>query len=97
MKHLLSIIALFSVGCTTISEPQQPAPPQLAEPCSTDAVQNLVGKPGTPELAADAMKRVGARTVRWLRPGMPVTMDFRGDRLNIELDEQNRVVTLRCG
>jgi Peptidase inhibitor I78 family len=35
--------------------------------------------------------------VRVIRPGQAVTMDFRGDRLNVEIDERNRVRALRCG
>jgi len=32
-----------------------------------------------------------------LKPGMAMTMDFREDRLSIEVDEQNRIVRANCG
>ena len=38
-----------------------------------------------------------ARAKRWIHPGEPVTMDYSQDRLNIELDEANKVTRLSCG
>ena len=39
----------------------------------------------------------GARTVRVIRPGDAVTMDYRQDRLNIELDADGKIVRFNCG
>lgn len=65
--------------------------------CDSSKADALVGRAATSELGAEALKLTGARGLRWIQPGMAVTMDYRPDRLNIELDAQNRVVTLRCG
>lgn len=65
--------------------------------CRNADFSRFVGKAGTNALAAEARAVAGASTVRWLRPGQVVTMEFRDDRLNIELDAGNRVVALRCG
>jgi len=35
--------------------------------------------------------------VRVIKPGMAVTMDYRSDRLNVELDDVNTIKALRCG
>ncbi|MBX6373026.1 MAG: hypothetical protein IRZ13_02175 [Acetobacteraceae bacterium] len=35
--------------------------------------------------------------LRILRPGMMATMDFDSRRLNIHLDQEERVVRLACG
>lgn len=65
--------------------------------CRDVDFSRFVGKPGTSVLAAEARDAAGAATVRWLRPGQVVTMEFRDDRLNIELDAANRVIRARCG
>lgn len=65
--------------------------------CRNVDFSRFVGKAGTTALAAEARAAAGAATVRWLRPGQVVTMEFRDDRLNIELDAANRVVRARCG
>lgn len=65
--------------------------------CDAAKAADLVGQEGTSELAAKALKVTGARGLRWIRPGMAVTMDYREDRLNIYLDAQSRVERITCG
>lgn len=99
MKPFLIAAALLPMACAPMATTPAPAP-EIAmpeQPCSTEQAQGLIGQPGTAELATDALRRTGAKTVRWIRPGMAVTMDFRSDRLNIELDDANRVTRLSCG
>ncbi len=65
--------------------------------CRTDGLNDLIGRAATSELGAEAMRRSGAERLRWIRPGDAVTMDYREDRLNVNLDSQNRVESLNCG
>ena len=65
--------------------------------CKADGLADLVGRPGTAELGAQALNRAGARTLRWIQPGTAVTMDYRQDRLDIHLDAHNVVTRVNCG
>ncbi|WP_423602951.1 I78 family peptidase inhibitor [Sphingomonas sp. MS122] len=65
--------------------------------CDAGRVQALVGREARPGVVQRARQRAGAREVRLIRPGQPVTMDFRSDRLNIEVDHRNRIRAARCG
>lgn len=85
-----------AAGASDAPETAQPAP-EAGGACNASALADLVGQPRSDALGADAMKRSGARSLRWISPGMAVTMDFREDRLNIELDAANKVVSSRCG
>lgn len=92
MIRLLPLALLASCAQTLQVDSNMPE-----ETCSADKAQALVGQPASQELAAEALKLSGARSVRWLRPGMAVTMDYRAGRLNITLDDANRVERLTCG
>jgi hypothetical protein len=65
--------------------------------CDAGRARSLVGREATGALGAEALRLSGARSIRWIPPGAMVTMDYREDRLNIELDGRNRVTRLRCG
>jgi len=98
---VLSAVTLALGGCAVNdAPPKSPPPPPLPEPsaeCTADPAQSLIGQPATAELGAQALSLTGSKTLRWIQPGTAVTMDFRPDRLNIELDEKNAVKAIRCG
>ena len=90
MKPWIVLAALGAIGCAT-------APAAPSGRCNADGLGNLVGQAATAELGADALRRSDARTLRWIRPGDAVTMDYREDRLNIHLDAAGRVERFACG
>lgn len=63
---------------------------------AADALAVWVGKPW-----ADAEETVrageGVATIRVFGPGDAVTMDYRADRLNVELGEGRNIVRIFCG
>ena len=65
--------------------------------CGASLVQSFVGIRANDTLRAEIASRSGARMVRWIEPGTAVTMDFRPDRLNAELDEDGVITVIRCG
>lgn len=91
---LLSVLPLVA-ACATAGT----AGPATEGPgeCRLDAVQYAVGQPYTVELGAALQDKSGARSLRAISPGQAVTMDFRSDRLNIEIDAQGKVVRVSCG
>jgi len=68
-----------------------------ATPCDTEAVQSLIGTQGSETVYAKAVQESGAKSHRALGPTDMATMDFRPDRLNIDLDEAGKITGFRCG
>lgn len=100
--------ALMAVALMGCAEKQSPAPvvtprpdgPVVATPedgCGAGKIGDLVGKSMAATMEANIRKRSGARTIRVLPPGAMATMDFRPDRLNIDVDDKGIVTSLRCG
>jgi glucose/arabinose dehydrogenase len=86
---------------TTTTEPMPPpasttpAPPSTdpaADTCNMAQYASLVGQPST-----DAGVPPASATVRIIRPGDQVTMDFQATRLNIEVGADGMITAVRCG
>ena len=87
-------------GCKTMSDDDSvtnAATEDQRFACDATRVQALVGQNASQALGAEAVRGANARTMRWIRPGDMVTQDFRTDRLNVHLDDQNKVVRIVCG
>lgn len=103
MTRFLIFIALALSGCAT-QEPsmaQNSSRPELAEPpedgCGASKVQSFVGRTLDAATQEEVRTTSGARVVRLIRPGQAVTMDYSIDRLNIEINDREKIMTLRCG
>jgi hypothetical protein len=81
---------------TGTSRPPLANPPAM-EGCDVSDVKELVGRIQDETLTKRAQDMTGAMIVRTVRPGEAVTMDYRADRLTLEIDSAGKVVTARCG
>jgi hypothetical protein len=98
----LAGLFLVLAGCAPATPPAeevQVPKDQAAEAGSCDAAkaQSLVGEQESAAIAEQARQKSGARTVRWLRPGQIVTMEYRNDRLSLQLDAHGKIIAIRCG
>jgi hypothetical protein len=64
--------------------------------CNPDKLDAFTGKVATEALLKQAVAESGAKNARVVKPGMAVTMDFREDRLTINVDAQNRIERIGC-
>ena len=65
--------------------------------CDPQKLTGLTGQTASETVIKKAVQDSGARHARVLKPGMAMTMDFREDRLSIEVDEQNKIARANCG
>ncbi|MET0311793.1 MAG: I78 family peptidase inhibitor [Burkholderiaceae bacterium] len=104
-------VALALAGCAgqpfaqapapgTVASSPAPAPapaPVPAGECNAAPGQYAVGQMAATALEEELRVRTGSQTVRVLRPGQMVTMEFNGRRLNLDVDATGRILRVRCG
>lgn len=88
------LIALPLAACATMPPP---GPPPLAESCNAEAASWAMGHAVSDDIVERIRVETGSRSVRVIRPGQAVTMDYRGDRVNIKLNERDAIVGISCG
>ncbi|NJS13594.1 MAG: peptidase inhibitor I78 [Sphingopyxis sp.] len=71
--------------------------PDVADACGATKLTDHVGSSDSPALRETIAKASGAKAIRWLTPGMAVTMDYRADRLNANIDAAGRYSGFSCG
>lgn len=90
---LLALAACQSEGPADVPPPPQPP---AEDACGASKLARFLGAEAS-GVMAEIGSIVGERNIRTIRPGDAVTMDYRPDRLNVELGEDGRIVRLRCG
>lgn len=96
IRPLALLMPALVLGCAQPAPAPTPAPAPPGE-CAAEPARLLEGKVFDADIRAQAQSLSGARSVRVIRPGQAVTMDFNPFRLNIELDASDRVLRVRCG
>ncbi len=98
IRPLALLVPVLVLGCAQPAP--APAPASASAPpgeCAAEPARLLEGKAFDADIQAQAQRLSGARSVRVIRPGQAVTMDFNPFRLNIELDALDRALRVRCG
>jgi hypothetical protein len=98
IRVLFLIGCLALAGCVARTSPGHPAveiPPVGA--CDAASTQAMVGKIVSAEMASELLRLTGARELRWIAPGMAVTMDYKFDRLSVSYDERRAITRITCG
>ena len=88
------LLALPMAACAPM--PPQDAPPQATQ-CIADAAVWAIGQGVGDEIVERVRVDTGSQSVRVIRPGQAVTMDYRHDRVNIKLNERDAIVGVSCG
>ena len=95
-KYKFAVLMIAPLAaCTSI----QPAVPDRSavDACLPATLGQFTGQSATSELGARMLRLTGKTVLRWVQPGMMVTMDFREDRLTVYLDAANKVERASCG
>ncbi|WP_225207203.1 I78 family peptidase inhibitor [Novosphingobium huizhouense] len=101
-----ALLCLLAVGCHRGAAGEAPGEPVLpavrapvssADPCAAGQLAVLLQHVPGPRTRAAVERFAAPAPVRWVRPGAAVTPDYRAERLNLILDEDERIAALRCG
>jgi hypothetical protein len=94
MKAMIPV-ALMATACAPAEAPGAPDP--LLGPCRTEPLAGMVGRAWANGMRAEILRLSGSRELRVIRPGDMVTMDYRGDRLNVHLTSEGQIERFACG
>ena len=78
------------------SEPDGSGAPETPDACGATKLNDWVTKADSPAARGAIAKASGAKNIRWITPGMAVTMDYRPDRLNANIDAGGRYTGFTC-
>lgn len=90
-----AVLGLLTLGaCVATSAPMIDMPVTTHDPaaCGADGLQGLIGQPRS---VLDGMRF--SQPFRVLTPGMVVTEEYRQNRLNIAVDDADKIIRVACG
>ncbi|MFJ4153422.1 I78 family peptidase inhibitor [Pseudomonas sp. NPDC089752] len=94
------LVAAVLAGCSTGGNSGGGAPAAAAGNdgrCEASGANFAIGKQGSAELLEQARKASGSQMARILKPRDMVTLEYRSERLNLNVDEQGVVTRVNCG
>ena len=93
MRKIVLLALAPLAACTSIQPATAPA---SGDACSPAILGQFTGQPASGDLGAQMLRATGRTALRWVQPGMAVTMDYREDRLTVYLDAANKVERASC-
>ena len=97
MRSFILPLALLLSACASAAPPLPPGGSPSGYLCRQQPFEQFIGQAATSEVGRELLRASGARTIRWVRPGMMVTMEFSPERLTVRLASNDRIVAANCG
>ena len=97
MSHLTAAALFILAACTTARGSEEVVAVHGEGACRSEQLNQFVGQKADAALGARMLEVSGARVLRWVAPGMAVTMDFRQDRLTVTYDAAYVITQASCG
>ncbi|GLH31750.1 I78 family peptidase inhibitor [Pseudomonas putida] len=95
------LVAAVLAGCSTGGSSGGGSAPAAAAGndgrCEASGADFAIGKQGSADLLEQARKASGSQIARILKPHDMVTLEYRSERLNLNVDEQGKVTRVNCG
>lgn len=91
--------ALAIAACAAApAAPDAPAPtPAPGGECNAAGAERFVGQRRSPETGNAILAATGSSQIRWVTPGMMVTMEFLPTRVTVHVGEDGRITRVVCG
>lgn len=90
-------LTLSLSACMTTAPPMSSPMPSIEDRCNAELARSAIGKAATAQVVEQARIDARADVARVLWPGQVVTMEFRAGRLNVDVNDRNAIIGLRCG
>jgi len=87
--------ALAIAACAAV--PPAPQPPVAGGECNAGGTQSFIGQRRSPETGNAILAATGSSQIRWVTPGMMVTMEFLPTRVTVHVGEDGRITRIVCG
>jgi Peptidase inhibitor I78 family len=68
-----------------------------ADSCQASPAQGYIGRTASSAVGSELLDLTNSRELRWVAPGMMVTMDYKFGRLTVGYDAAMRITTISCG
>lgn len=94
---LATVLAGCSTGGTSTGNASPAAPANNDGRCEASGADFTIGKQATPELLEQARKASGSQMGRILKPTDVITLEYRSERLNLNVDDHGVVSRVNCG
>ena len=97
MRNLLLLLPVSLAACGAAPASPPPVAGQSGYVCRSDRLGAFAGREASAAVGSEILRVSGARVLRWVQPGMMVTMDFREDRVTVWLAAGTRIERVNCG
>jgi hypothetical protein len=92
-----TVLAGCSSGGSSTGSVAPSAPANNDGLCEASGADFAIGKQASPELLEQARKASGSQMGRILKPTDMITLEYRSERLNLNVDEHGVVSRVNCG
>ena len=91
-------VAACAAAPANSDAPAAAAPvPASAGECNAAGTERFIGQRRSPETGDAILAATGSRQIRWITPGMMVTMEFLPSRVTVHVGEDGRITRIVCG